>query len=151
MSVDDWRDAERLNRRKDDFLTPVPPSFTPYSRLPKLSIDVVAQTARHGLHTRSCTPERHGSKQSGYICSSICRWVTEHRLIVLEIYIYLRLNYPAVKPLDRRTPTPLADYVCKRLPALDPVLARKSVKTTHCARILVARWVTVTFIPADSP
>lgn len=70
---------------------------------------------RHGLHTRSCTPEQRRSKQSGYICSSICRCVTEHRLIVLEIYIYLT-KLPRCQTTRSTHPCPSVGLrLCKRL------------------------------------
>lgn len=55
-------------------------------------------------HTRSCTLE-HRNPNRAYISPrpSICRCVTEHRLIVLEIYIYLGLNYPCQTTRSRTT------------------------------------------------
>lgn len=88
------------------------------------------------------------SKQNGYICSSICRCVTEHRLIVLEIYIS-PTKLPYCQTTRSTHPCPFilaaADYACKRLLWRLSIVAglqpRKSTKPSHCPRAN-ACWVT---------
>lgn len=94
-----------------------------------------------------------------YICSSICRCVTEHRLTVLEIYIYIsRAKLPPLSNHSIDAPHPSSlDYVCKRLPFLSiQFYPENLLKRAHCTGARRC-WVTVTGrwlwrgFPVDSP
>lgn len=120
--VENYINKNKRRKEKDKSILDFLPLFFPPlpSRLPKLSIDFGdTNSAPRFTHTQ-LHPRTPSSKQSGYICSSICRCVTEHRLIVLEIYIYIsRAKLPPLSNHSIDAPHPsLVDYVCKRLPFL---------------------------------
>lgn len=109
--IENYINKNKRRKGKDKSILDFLPLFFPPlpSRLPKLSIDFGdTNSAPRFTHTQ-LHPRTPSSKQSGYICSSICRCVTEHRLIVLEIYIYiyLGLNYPRCQTTRSTHPIPL--------------------------------------------
>lgn len=92
-----------------------------FSRLPKLSIDVEAQTARHDLHTRSCTPPNRDPNRADiylFVHLSLCNGTPANS--IRNIYIYIsRAKLPPLSNHSIDAPHPSSvDYVCKRLPFL---------------------------------
>lgn len=88
--------------------------------------------ARGITHTRAAAPSNTEiqTERIYLLAPSICRCVTEHRLIVLEIYIYLGLNYPCQTTRSRTTLLLLAFPFFRSLRSLRITLVNVGVRPT---------------------